>query len=183
MLALYIGGMGAKEMNFHFDVFVRMGFEAEAHKIQELYLDGHKDDAAAAVPTAMVEKIALIGPRAKIRRRPRRLAGVDRHHPARGGQSRHAPHDGGAPALTSSPKRKRVILGTVVVGHVVGTIVARRRGYSGLGGNTVVRCRQGHLFTTIWVPGDVGEGDSPRLVETAALPGGWTLEPRRLPSR
>jgi F420-dependent oxidoreductase-like protein len=66
MLALYIGGMGAKEMNFHFDVFVRMGFEADAHKIQDLYLDGHKDDAAAAVPTAMVEKIALIGPRAKI---------------------------------------------------------------------------------------------------------------------
>jgi F420-dependent oxidoreductase-like protein len=66
MLALYIGGMGAREMNFHFDVFVRMGFESEAHKIQDLYLDGHKDDAAAAVPTAMVEKIALIGPRAKI---------------------------------------------------------------------------------------------------------------------
>src|SRR5580700_10003489 len=67
MLALYIGGMGAKEMNFHFDVFVRMGFEAEAHKIQELYLDGHKDDAAAAVPTSMVEKIALIGPSQKIK--------------------------------------------------------------------------------------------------------------------
>jgi len=66
MLALYIGGMGAREMNFHFDVFVRMGFESEATKIQDLYLDGHKDDAAAAVPTAMVEKIALIGPRAKI---------------------------------------------------------------------------------------------------------------------
>ena len=66
MLALYIGGMGAKEMNFHFDVFVRMGFEAEAHKIQELYLDGLKDEAAAAVPTSMVEKIALIGPRPKI---------------------------------------------------------------------------------------------------------------------
>lgn len=36
---------------------------------------------------------------------------------------------------------------------VGGTIVARRRGYSGIGGNTVVRCRHGHLFTTIWVPG------------------------------
>jgi F420-dependent oxidoreductase-like protein len=66
MLALYIGGMGAKEVNFHFDVFVRMGFEAEAHKIQDLYLDGRKDEAAAAVPTSMVEKIALVGPRAKI---------------------------------------------------------------------------------------------------------------------
>jgi F420-dependent oxidoreductase-like protein len=66
MLALYIGGMGAREMNFHFDVFVRMGFEAEARKIQDLYLDGRKDEAAACVPTAMVENIALIGPRAKI---------------------------------------------------------------------------------------------------------------------
>ncbi len=67
MLALYVGGMGAKEMNFHFDVFVRMGFEAEAHAIQDLYLEGRKDEAAAAVPTAMVEKISLIGPREKIR--------------------------------------------------------------------------------------------------------------------
>jgi len=66
MLALYIGGMGAREMNFHFDVFVRMGFEAEAKVIQDLYLDGKKQEAAAAVPTSMVEKIALVGPRAKI---------------------------------------------------------------------------------------------------------------------
>ena len=55
--------------------------------------------------------------------------------------------------MTSSPKRTRLLVGTIVAGNVVGAIVARRRGYSGLGGNTVVRCRQGHLFTTIWVPG------------------------------
>jgi len=67
MLALYIGGMGAKEANFHFDVFVRMGFEAEAHKVQDLYLGGHKADAAAAIPTALVEQVALIGPKEKIR--------------------------------------------------------------------------------------------------------------------
>jgi F420-dependent oxidoreductase-like protein len=66
MLALYIGGMGAREMNFHFDVFVRMGFGAEAQKIQDLYLDGRKDEAAACVPTAMVENIALVGTRDKI---------------------------------------------------------------------------------------------------------------------
>lgn len=66
MLALYIGGMGARDVNFHFDVFCRMGFEAEAHKIQDLYLDGRKDEAAATVPTSLVEKIALIGPRSKI---------------------------------------------------------------------------------------------------------------------
>jgi alkanesulfonate monooxygenase SsuD/methylene tetrahydromethanopterin reductase-like flavin-dependent oxidoreductase (luciferase family) len=66
-LALYIGGMGAKEMNFHFDVFARMGYEEAATKIQDAYLDGRKDDAAAAVPTAMVEDIALVGPVEKIR--------------------------------------------------------------------------------------------------------------------
>jgi len=66
-LALYVGGMGAREMNFHFDVFARMGYEEEAVKIQDLYLDGHKDEAAAAVPTSMVEDIALIGPKEKIR--------------------------------------------------------------------------------------------------------------------
>ena len=67
MLALYIGGMGAREVNFHFDVFCRMGYEAEAGKIQQLYLEGRKDEAAAAVPTSMVEEICLVGPRDKIR--------------------------------------------------------------------------------------------------------------------
>ncbi len=66
-LALYIGGMGAKEANFHFDVICRMGYEAEAHKIQDLYLQGDKNAATAAVPTSMVQDMALIGPREKIR--------------------------------------------------------------------------------------------------------------------
>ncbi len=66
-IALYVGGMGAKEMNFHFDVFCRLGYEAAATKIQELYLDGQKDEAVAAVPREMVEEIALIGPKEKIR--------------------------------------------------------------------------------------------------------------------
>jgi alkanesulfonate monooxygenase SsuD/methylene tetrahydromethanopterin reductase-like flavin-dependent oxidoreductase (luciferase family) len=67
MLALYIGGMGAKEANFHFDVFVRMGYEADAHRIQDLYLAGDKGAAIAAVPTKMIEELALIGPAAKIK--------------------------------------------------------------------------------------------------------------------
>ena len=66
-LALYIGGMGAKSMNFHADVFSRLGYEAEVAKIQELYLAGRKPEAIAAVPTAMVEDIALVGSPAKIR--------------------------------------------------------------------------------------------------------------------
>src|SRR3954471_9958469 len=66
-LALYVGGMGARGRNFHFDVFARMGYDAEATRIQDLYLDGKKDEAAAAVPTAMVEDVYLIGPKEKVR--------------------------------------------------------------------------------------------------------------------
>jgi alkanesulfonate monooxygenase SsuD/methylene tetrahydromethanopterin reductase-like flavin-dependent oxidoreductase (luciferase family) len=66
-LALYIGGMGAKTMNFHADLFARMGYEAEVQTIQKLFLDGRKAEAVAAVPTALVEDIGLIGPVAKIR--------------------------------------------------------------------------------------------------------------------
>ncbi|MFV0308978.1 MAG: LLM class F420-dependent oxidoreductase [Desertimonas sp.] len=66
-LALYAGGMGARGANFHFEVFARMGYEEVATKVQELYLDGRKDEAAAAIPLAMVEDVALVGPPAKIR--------------------------------------------------------------------------------------------------------------------
>jgi F420-dependent oxidoreductase-like protein len=65
--ALYFGGMGARSMNFHREVPVRMGYEAEARKIQDLYLEGRKDEAAAAVPTRLIEQLALIGPPDKIR--------------------------------------------------------------------------------------------------------------------
>lgn len=66
-LALYIGGMGARTMNFHYDVIARMGYEAECAKIQELYLAGNKKDAIAAVPTKLVEDVYLIGPIGKIK--------------------------------------------------------------------------------------------------------------------
>jgi F420-dependent oxidoreductase-like protein len=67
MYALYFGGMGARGTNFHANVAIRMGYEAEVEKIQELYLSGHKDEAAAAVPTRLVEQLTLIGPADKIR--------------------------------------------------------------------------------------------------------------------
>ena len=67
MYALYFGGMGAKGANFHNDVPRRMGYEDEAERIQDLYLDGKKDEACAAVPTDLIEKLALIGPEDKIR--------------------------------------------------------------------------------------------------------------------
>jgi F420-dependent oxidoreductase-like protein len=66
-LALYIGGMGARGANFHYEVFARMGYEGECAKIQELYLAGQKRDAIAAVPTKMVEDVYLIGPMGKIK--------------------------------------------------------------------------------------------------------------------
>jgi F420-dependent oxidoreductase-like protein len=66
-LALYIGGMGARGTNFHFNVIARMGFEEAAVEVQRLYLDGRRKDAAAAVPTALVERLNLVGPAAKIR--------------------------------------------------------------------------------------------------------------------
>jgi F420-dependent oxidoreductase-like protein len=66
-LALYAGGMGARGANFHFEVFARMGYEDVATKVQELYLDGRKAEAAAAIPLAMVEDVALVGPIEKIR--------------------------------------------------------------------------------------------------------------------
>jgi F420-dependent oxidoreductase-like protein len=66
-LALYFGGMGARSMNFHHEVAVRMGYGGEARKIQELFLEGKKDEAAAAVPTKLVEQLSLIGPPDKIR--------------------------------------------------------------------------------------------------------------------
>ena len=54
-------------MNFHADHFGRLGYEAEVAKIQELFLAGRKAEAIGAVPTALVEDIALVGPAAKIR--------------------------------------------------------------------------------------------------------------------
>jgi F420-dependent oxidoreductase-like protein len=66
-LALYIGGMGARTMNFHYDVFARMGYEAECETIQERYLAGDRKGAMAAIPTRLVEEVALIGPIGKIK--------------------------------------------------------------------------------------------------------------------
>ncbi|CAN5487508.1 hypothetical protein BH23ACT9_BH23ACT9_22090 [soil metagenome] len=62
MYALYIGGMGAKGKNFYNDLACRYGFEEAAERIQDLYLDGKKDEATALVPDALVDECALVGP-------------------------------------------------------------------------------------------------------------------------
>ncbi len=95
-IALYIGGMGAKSMNFHANHFARLGYEAEVAKIQELYLSGRKAEATAAVPTALVEDIALIGSPAKIKRRTPTV-GVDGDH--------EPDHPGAAPAAADRGRR------------------------------------------------------------------------------
>ena len=66
MLALYIGGMGARGKNFYNDYAKRLGYEAEAVKIQDLYLDGDKGAATAAVPDRLVDQVSLTGPPEKI---------------------------------------------------------------------------------------------------------------------
>ncbi|WP_017935000.1 LLM class F420-dependent oxidoreductase [Nocardioides sp. Iso805N] len=66
-LALYIGGMGAKGANFHAEKFARLGYEREATRVQELFLAGRRKDAIAAITTAMVEEVSLIGPKEKVR--------------------------------------------------------------------------------------------------------------------
>ncbi|NAS22694.1 LLM class F420-dependent oxidoreductase [Herbidospora sp. NEAU-GS84] len=69
MAALYIGGMGAKGKNFYNDLAVRYGYEKEAAEIQDLYLAGKKDEAAARVPHELLEKMSLIGSEGFVRDR------------------------------------------------------------------------------------------------------------------
>ncbi len=69
MLALYMGGMGAKSKNFYYDLAVRYGFEAAAEAVQEHYLAGNKGEAIMAVPDELVDEVALCGSKARIKDR------------------------------------------------------------------------------------------------------------------
>lgn len=69
MIALYVGGMGARGKNFYNDLARRYGFEKEAELIQDLYLDGKKDEAAAAVPAELLESMTLVGPEGYVKDR------------------------------------------------------------------------------------------------------------------
>jgi len=68
-LALYIGGMGARGRNFYNDLARRYGYEDEARTIQDLYLDGKKDEAAAVVPEELVRAVSLVGPESHVAER------------------------------------------------------------------------------------------------------------------
>jgi F420-dependent oxidoreductase-like protein len=78
-LALYVGGMGSREQNFYNALVQRYGFEDAAKEVQDLYLDGKKDEAAAALPAELIDITALCGPRDRVAERLAvyRDAGVD----------------------------------------------------------------------------------------------------------
>lgn len=69
--ALYVGGMGHKNLNFHKNMMVNRGYGEAAERIQELFLAGRKEEAAAAVPDEFVDEAALVGPKDRIRKRYR----------------------------------------------------------------------------------------------------------------
>jgi len=68
-LGFYIGGMGAKTKNFHTELMARMGYEEEAFHIQDLFFEGKRDEAIAAVPDAFADEISLVGPKERIAER------------------------------------------------------------------------------------------------------------------
>nr|MBA3409013.1 LLM class flavin-dependent oxidoreductase [Solirubrobacterales bacterium] len=68
-MALYVGGMGSRRQNFYNDVVRRYGFEDAARSVQDLYLDGHTEAAAAALPDALIDAVSLCGPADVVRER------------------------------------------------------------------------------------------------------------------
>jgi F420-dependent oxidoreductase-like protein len=82
MYALYIGGMGARGKNFYNTVFQRQGYADEAKLVQDLYLDGKKEEAAAALPADFIDRVTLIGPAGYVRERIAALreAGITHLH-------------------------------------------------------------------------------------------------------
>ena len=69
MLALYVGGMGSRDKNFYNALVRRYGFEEAADEVQDLYLSGKKDEAAAALPAELIDKTALVGPLDRVKER------------------------------------------------------------------------------------------------------------------
>ena len=67
VLGFYIGGMGAKSRNFHTELMARMGYEAEADQVQDLFMEGRRDEAIMAVPDEFADEISLVGPVERIR--------------------------------------------------------------------------------------------------------------------
>ncbi len=79
-IALYVGGMGSRKQNFYNNLVCRYGFEAEAKTIQDLYLEGKREEAMAAIPDALIDTVSLCGPKDVVRERHRRLSRRGRRH-------------------------------------------------------------------------------------------------------
>jgi alkanesulfonate monooxygenase SsuD/methylene tetrahydromethanopterin reductase-like flavin-dependent oxidoreductase (luciferase family) len=68
-VALYVGGMGSRKQNFYNALVQRYGFEDAARRVQDLYLEGRKDEAAAALPGELIDTVTLVGPPDVVRER------------------------------------------------------------------------------------------------------------------
>jgi F420-dependent oxidoreductase-like protein len=79
MLALYVGGMGSREQNFYNRLVSSYGFEDEARQVQDLYLEGRRNEAMMALPDELIDLVSIVGPRGKAKEKIRafRDAGVD----------------------------------------------------------------------------------------------------------
>ena len=100
VLALYVGGMGSREKNFYNAIVQRYGFEDAAKEVQDLYLDGKKDEAAAALPVELIDMVSLCGPKDRVAERLERLPRCRCGHAdlrADGVRLRLAPPDGPRP--------------------------------------------------------------------------------------
>jgi F420-dependent oxidoreductase-like protein len=73
-IALYVGGMGSRDKNFYNKLVARYGFEDAARDIQDLYLEGRKDEAAAAIPDGLIDLVSICGPEDRVRERLRTFA-------------------------------------------------------------------------------------------------------------
>jgi len=79
-LALYLGGMGARNKNYYNDLAKRMGYEAAAAKIQDLFLSGKRAEAAAAVPDALIDETSLVGSKERIKDRLQAWKALSKTH-------------------------------------------------------------------------------------------------------
>ena len=68
-IALYVGGMGSRKQNFYNQLVQRYGYEADAQKIQDLYLEGKREEAMAAIPDSLIDTVSLCGPADVVRER------------------------------------------------------------------------------------------------------------------
>ena len=133
LLALYVGGMGSRDKNFYNALVRRYGFEEAAQTVQDLYLDGKKDEAAAALPPELIDTVAIVGPRDKVRDRLEVYsdAGVgtlilSTVAPTRSSRRRMVREPGGDALSEPAPRRRLLIAAFGDPGHAFPAIALGR---------------------------------------------------------